>query len=172
MDHFAKLWHGRALSLLTLLALCAGCAPPPPRDSHGADVRTITESEVLWVRHWSTRDAERIVAHYAGDATLMAPNLAPAIGREAIRETVKQFVRDGSFALTFEVSRVEVAKSGDFGYVQGTYTLVTTSLATGKPFTDQGTYLRVYRKQWDGAWKVLLDMRASSLTEASPLVGE
>src|ERR1019366_8593946 len=77
-----------------------GLRPPQPRDTHAADVRTITEGEVLCVRHWSTRDAERIVARYAEDATVMAPNMAPAVGREAIREMVKQLVRDGNFALT------------------------------------------------------------------------
>src|ERR1019366_5765524 len=51
MDHPAKLLCGRALCLLVLLAVCAGCAPPQPRDHHAADVRTITEGEVLWVRH-------------------------------------------------------------------------------------------------------------------------
>jgi ketosteroid isomerase-like protein len=81
---------------------------------------------------------------------------------------VKQLVRDGNFAFTFEVGRVELARSVDFGYVQGSYTMVTTDWSTKKPLTDQGTYLRVYRKQLDGAWSVLLDMRASSLT-ASPV---
>jgi ketosteroid isomerase-like protein len=170
MDHLAKLRCRKVLSLLTLLAVCAGCAPPPPRDTHSADVRTITEGEMLWVRPWTIRDAERIVARYAEDATVMAPNMAPAIGREAILEMVKELVRDGNFALTFEVGRVEVARSGDLGYVEGSYTLVATAAATRKPFTDRGTYLRVYRKQLDGAWKVLLDMRASSLAAASPLV--
>jgi uncharacterized protein (TIGR02246 family) len=126
---------------------------------------------VLWVRHWSTRDAERIVARYAEDATVMAPNTTPAIGREAIREIIKQFVRDGNFAVTFEVLHVEVARSGDLGYAEGSYTLVTTNLATKQPLTDRGTYLRVYRKQLDGAWKVLRDMRTSSLTASSPLLG-
>ena len=67
---------------------------------------------------------------------------------------VKQFVRDGNFAFTFEATRVEVARSGDYGYVQGSYTLTMTDAATKKPFTDRGSYLRIYRKQLDGAWKV------------------
>ena len=158
--------------LATLLLVGAACTPPPPHDTHDADVRTIAEGEALWVGHWSTRDAERILARYAEDATVMTPNMAPAFGREAIRELVKQFVRDGNFALTFEVARVEVARSGDLGYVQGSYTLVTTGLATKKPVTDRGTYLRVYRKQLDGSWKVLHDMRASNLPAAPPATGQ
>jgi uncharacterized protein (TIGR02246 family) len=172
MDHLAELRYRTALFLLTLLALYAGCTPPPPRDTHDADVRTITEGEVLWVRDWSTRDAERIVARYADDATVLAPNMAPATGREAIREMVRQFARDGNFAFSFEAARVEVARSGDLGFVLGSYTLVATDLGTKKPVTDQGTYLRVYRKQLDGSWKVLQDTRASRLPAASPLVDQ
>jgi ketosteroid isomerase-like protein len=88
-----------------------GLRATQPRDPPAADVRTITEGEVLWVGHWSTRDAERIVTRYAEDATMMSPNMAPAIGREAIREMVKQLVRDGNFALTFDVPRSLTASS-------------------------------------------------------------
>jgi ketosteroid isomerase-like protein len=160
MDNIASV---PAFLLLTLLATGTGCKPPPPRDTHDADVRSITEGEVLWVRHWSTRDAERIVAHYSEDAAVMAPNMAPAIGREAILEMVKQLVRDGEFAFTFEAARVDVARSGDYGYVQGSYTLTMTDLSTKKPVTDRGSYLRIYRKQPDGAWKVVQEIRAGGL---------
>ena len=168
MDRCSKRWYGTALFPIVLLGACTGCTPPPPRDTRSAEVRTIEESEASWVRHWSTRDAERIVAHYAEDATVMAPNMDPAVGREAIREMVKELVRDGNFALTFEAARVELAGSVDFGYVQGSYTLMVTDPSTKKPATDRGTYLRVYRKQMNGAWSVLLDMRASSLPASTP----
>jgi uncharacterized protein (TIGR02246 family) len=163
MYYLSQSRYRRAACLLTMLTLSTGCTSPPPRDTHDADVRSITEGELLWVRHWSTRDAERIVSHFAEDAAVMAPNTAPAIGREAIREMVRQFVRDGEFAFTFETARVEVAKSGDYGYVEGSYTLTMTNVATKKPFTDQGSFLRIYRKQADGAWKVVQEMRTSHL---------
>jgi ketosteroid isomerase-like protein len=67
---------------------------------------------------------------------MMAPNSAPANGREAIREVVKQYVRDGNFAFNFEAKAVEVARSGDYGYVQRSYT-PGTDAATKLPFTDR-----------------------------------
>jgi ketosteroid isomerase-like protein len=76
---------------------------------------------------------------------------------------VKQYVRDGNFAFSFEATAVEVARSGDYGYVQGSYSLTTTDAATKQPFTDRGSYLRIYRKQLNGAWKVSREMRASIL---------
>ena len=163
MIQIARIRYGVGVFLL----FSAACSPPPPRDTHDADVRSITESEVLWVRHWRLRDAERILSHYSEDATLSIPNMPPAVGREAIRETVKEIVRDGNLTFTFEPQRVEVAKSGDYGYAEGPYSLTMTDLVNKKAATDQGTFLRVYRKQLDGGWRVLRDMRASRLASGA-----
>ncbi len=162
MANTLRVRYRSVVLLLTVISLGTSCAPPPPRDTHDADVRSITEGEALWVRDWRTRDTEGIVARYADEAVMMAPNSAPAIGREAIREMVKEDVRDGNFAFNFEAKSVEVARSGDYGYVQGSYTLTMTDAATKKPVTDQGNYLRIYRKQLNGAWKVSREMRANS----------
>jgi len=149
--------------LLILLAVWTACTPPAPHNTYGADVRSITETEASWLRPWTTRDVERIVSYYEEDATLMAPNMAPLVGQEPIREMVQQIVRDGNFAFAFEAARVEAARSGDYGFAQGSYALTMTHPATKQPFTDRGTYLRIYRKQTDGAWKVVQDIRASRL---------
>jgi ketosteroid isomerase-like protein len=169
MGYAAQVGDWKPMVLLALLAVGTGCPPLPPRNTHDADVRSITEGEALWVRPWSARDVEGIVAPYTNDAMVMAPNTVPVIGREAIREMVKQIVRDGNFALTFETARVDVAKSCDYGFAQGSYILTMTDQTTKKPYTDRGSYLRIYRKQLDGAWKVSREMRASSLPAGSGL---
>ena len=167
MNSIARVQFGVGVFLL----FSAGCTPPPPRDTHDSDLRSITEAEVLWVRHWRLRDAERIISHYSEDATLSLPNAPPAVGREAIKEAIKEIVRDGNLAFTFEAQRVEVAKSGDYGYAEGTYSLTMTDLASKKAVTDKGTFLRVYRKQLNGVWRVLQDMRSSRLP-GGPVIEE
>ncbi|MEO8595301.1 MAG: DUF4440 domain-containing protein [Candidatus Solibacter sp.] len=159
MTFSSKVQLGFGVFLLAFV----GCTPPPARNTHDADVRSIAEAEVLWVRHWRLHDAERVMSHYAEDATLMLPNQPPALGREAIREAFKEIVRDGNFSFTFDAARVEVARSGDYGYVQGSYALRMTDFATKKAVSDEGSFLRVYRKQLDGAWRVVQDTRASRL---------
>ena len=57
---------------------------------------------------------------------------------------------------------VEVARSGDLAYVTGTYELSETD-AKGKPMTDKGKYLEVWKKQVDGNWKCVIDMFNSDL---------
>jgi ketosteroid isomerase-like protein len=168
MENAANSRYGSAVFLLTLFAAQTGCAPPPPRDSRDADIRTIREGEILWVRHWGTRDAERIVAHYAEAAALMLPDMPPAIGREAIREMVGKMVQDANLALSFEPLRVDAAKSGDLGFSQGAYQLTTTDPATKRPFTDKGAYITIYRKQLDGSWKAEQSIFTSSLPASLP----
>ncbi len=128
-----------AALFITIPILLAACqSAPAPRNTHDADVRSIKEGELLWVRNWSLRDVDRILSHYSEDAVWMGPHLPFANGREAIRELVQRLVQDGSLAITFEPSRVEVARSGEFGYSQGTYTMTLTDPVTKRAVTDQG----------------------------------
>ncbi len=152
--------------LAATLVILAGCtSAPPPRDSRDSDVRTIKESELLWVNHWSTRDAERIVSHYAEDAIWMAPHFPLAIGREAIRQIVRQLVQDDHLSITFETSRVDTARSGEMGYSQGAYTMTLTDPVTKKAVTDAGSYIRIYRRSLDGSWRTIQEINTSSPTQ-------
>jgi periplasmic protein TonB len=51
---------------------------------------------------------------------------------------------------------VELSKSGDLGYVRGSYDASYT--AAGTHVREHGKYLTVWKKQLDGTWKVAVDM--------------
>jgi uncharacterized protein (TIGR02246 family) len=157
----------RTLSTLsvTLLLLTSCNSAPQKRDTHDADVRTIKDGELLWVRHWSTRDADRIVSHYAEDAIWMGPHFPFANGREAIREIVKQLVQDANLSVTFEATRVDTARGGEFGYSQGTYSMTLTDPVTKKEVTDDGYFIRIYRRSLDGSWRAVQEINTSSPTQ-------
>jgi ketosteroid isomerase-like protein len=63
-----------------------------------------------------------------------------------------------NFSLTFASDKVDVAKSGDFGYSQGSFTQTWTGPKTKKVLTVKGKYVRVYKKQADGSWKVVAEI--------------
>lgn len=52
---------------------------------------------------------------------------------------------------------VEVARSGDLAWEHGIYEFATSD-KTGKTATENGTYVTVWKKQRDGAWKVVGDI--------------
>ncbi|MGA2268830.1 MAG: DUF4440 domain-containing protein [Bryobacteraceae bacterium] len=148
---------------LLLLGFTVACTQAPPPDTHDADVQALKDTEAAWAKVMAAKDFEKSMSYYADDASLLMPN-APAInGKDAIRTAFKPMFDDPNFSLPFQGSRIEVAKSGDLGYTQGTYTLTVTDPKTKKPVTDKGKYLTAYKKQADGTWKAVADMISSDV---------
>jgi ketosteroid isomerase-like protein len=95
--------------------------------------------------------------YYTDDASLLLADTPLLTGKDAIRGALKPIMSDPNFAVTFGPTKVDVAKSGDLGYTQGTYSLTTSNPKTKAPATEKGKYLTVYRKQTDGTWKSVED---------------
>ena len=137
-------------------------------DTHDADVAAIKAVEAQWVQDFAAKDVDKVASHYTDDATLMPPGMAPAAGKSAILAMDKEQLADPAFVLKFAATRVEVAKSGDLGFTQGTYTMTLTDPVTKQVIDDHGTYLTTYMKQADGSWKAVSDMQASSVAPPAP----
>ena len=73
------------------------------------------------------------------------------------RKLIEPLISDPNFKLSFASDRILVASAGDLATSRGHYTITTTDKATSKPVTSSGTYLTVYKKQGDGAWKAMED---------------
>lgn len=150
--------QARSLMLLSTAALLlAGCsqAPPAMPDTRDADLKALKDTENAWNR--DVKDPDKVAGYYADDAALLIPNQPIVNGREGARQAFKELTSDPNFDLHFESTKSDVAKSGEIGYTQGTYTMTTTDPATKKPVTDKGKYLTVYKKQGDGSWKAVQD---------------
>jgi len=104
------------------------------------------------------------VAHYADDAIVMTPGMPPSSGKDTIRNTMKQMVSDPAMSLKFQSSKVEVAKSGDVAYTQGSYTMVMTDPQTKQVINDHGKLRHnIIEKQPDGTWKAVADIATSEV---------
>lgn len=142
-----------------LLALAAGCS----NDSSG-DAKTIKARSELWSKAGSVKDSASFATFYAGDATVMLPNEPAIHGMDSIKAVLTPMMQDPNFSLSFTTDKVEV--SGILAYTQGTVSLRTTG-RDGKPSSDTGKYLTVWKKQSDGSWKAIEDIFNSDL----PLTG-
>jgi uncharacterized protein (TIGR02246 family) len=136
--------------------------------SHDADVKAVQDNEAQWNLDWAAKDQDKIVAHYADDAILMVPGTPSTSGREAIRTALKPMVSDPALSLKFHATTVEVAKSGDVAYTQGSYTLTVTDPQTKQIVNDHGSYVTTYRKQPDGTWKAVADIATSEVPPPAP----
>jgi len=59
-----------------------------------------------------------------------------------------------------------VAKSGELGYLYGTYSLAIKDLKGGPPIHDAGKLVEIWKKQADGKWKCIVDTYNSDLPVA------
>ena len=148
-----------------LLMALAGCssAPPAPTVDLAAEEAKIREAEATDMKSWAAKDVDKILAFYADDATLMTPGVPAMKGKDAMRPVLKTMMADPNLKLDFSAQRVEVAKSGDVAFSQGTYQMVVTDPKTKKPVTDKGSYVTGYKKQADGSWKAVSDINESEV---------
>lgn len=156
-----------ALLGVAVIALMA-TACNKPADTHDADVQAIKDTEAQWNRDWQAKATDKIAEHYADDAMQITPGMAPIQGKEAIAGALKQMTADPAIALTFKPSRVEVAKSGDLAYTEGSYQLTVTDPVSKQVVHDHGNYVTTYRKAADGTWKAVLDITASEVPPPAP----
>lgn len=149
-----------AFCVVGLSILVSACSetPAPAADTSAADQKAIKDGEIIWAADYASRDPDKLVAHYADDATLLIPDEPLMSGKDAIRAGIQPMLADKNFALTFTTSTVGVSKSGDLGYSQGTYSMTMTNPKTKKPVTEHGKYVTVYKKQADGSWKAIEDI--------------
>jgi ketosteroid isomerase-like protein len=83
----------------------------------------------------------------------------PIVGREAIYNDLKE--GEHEYTIDWEPQDAEVAKSGEMGWIWGTWTLY--AFAGDKNIKIlHGKYLDVWKKQEDGSWKLFLDMGNTS----------
>jgi len=99
----------------------------------------------------------------------MAPGMDAMAGKNSIQTVMQRMVADPAMSLKFEATVVDVAKSGDLGYTQGTYTMTMTDPGTKQPVHDHGSYVTVFRKQADGGWKAVSDIATSAVMAGAPL---
>ncbi len=158
----------KAFAVLCAATLVAATLTACQSTSHDADMIAVKDTEIQWNQDWASRDLDKIVAHYADDAVLMVPGGPSSNGKAAIREGIKPMAADPATALKFIASRVEIAKSGDVAWTQGTYTLTLTDPQTKQVIHDHGSYVTTYRKQPDDSWKCVADIATSEVPPPAP----
>ena len=152
---------------LALVLLASGCNQQAPPDTRAADESTIRELEAQWARTAAAHDLEGCVLYYSDDASILPPNSPIASGKQAIRAVWASVLGPGA-SLSWQVSRLEVSRSGDLAYAMGVYQFVQKD-PQGKTVTDQGKTVEVWKKQANGKWKTVVDIFNSDLPPSAPL---
>ena len=92
------------------------------------------------------------LSYAADDIRFYRKNAFPALGKEALRVALA----DETGALACQPTAADVSASGDLGYTYGTCES-RNSDATER-IVERSSFVRIWRKQPDGGWKVVLDI--------------
>ena len=125
--------------------------------------QALRDADAQWSAAAGAKDLDKTVSNYSNDAIVMPPNASAATTREAIRKVWQDLLASPGLIISWKATKVEVAKSGDIGFVSGTYEVTMNDVVTGKPVNDRGKYVEVWEKQADGKWKCGADIWNSDL---------
>jgi ketosteroid isomerase-like protein len=149
--------------LVVLASLAAGCGGHNPRAAR---------EELLAVdEHLAAEVAEQGISvferYYAEDAVEL-PSFEPIIeGKSAILDFYRPYSNNPSFKLTWKPTRAEVSEDGGLGFTYGHYQ-ATTADDQGNLVTRAGKYITIWRREYDGGWKIILDGGSPDQREAPP----
>jgi ketosteroid isomerase-like protein len=92
------------------------------------------------------------VAHsFSERGVRIPPNEEPHEGREAIERWL-----GGIEELTsYELTRDTVDGADGIAYVRGRYAITLRPIGAPVPISDQGDFLEIWRKEPDGAWRII-----------------
>jgi len=151
-----------------LTVLSFGCTrQQTPPDTGAAQETAVRQADLAWSKAMTDKQLDATVAYYADEASIFPPNAPTATGKNAIRHVWAQFFAMPGFLVTCHPVKTEASRSGDIGYTQGPYELAFND-AKGNTVKDRGKYLAVWKKQSDGAWRVVADIFNSDLPQAPP----
>ena len=123
---------------LIVLPIAVVCNFPPTLQGAGADEKAVRDADEAWSKAAGSKDVDKTVAFYADDAVVMPPNAERATTKEAIRKIWKDLLTDAK--VSWKATKVEVAKSGDIGFISGTYEVAMNDVVTGKPVNGRTVY--------------------------------
>jgi ketosteroid isomerase-like protein len=153
------------LFLIPSAFVATSCAPSATGDSRSADASAIQGLDEQWSATAARSDLAGTVGFYADDAVLLPPNAPIAKDQKSIRESWAGLL-GANTAVSWKVSKVDVAKSGELGYLYGTYSLSIQDPKGGPTVRDTGKLVEIWKKQADGKWKCIVDTYNSDLPAA------
>ena len=152
----------RTVLMLTLAFFCCASCKNEPPDTRALAERAIREADAATLKAAQSNEVDGAVANYADDADWLPPNAPMVHGKTAIRAGWAKLIGNPGFTIDWQINKVEVARSSDLAYTIYTYQMALDG-ANGKPIIDQGKDMAVWKKQPDGAWKMVADTFNSDL---------
>jgi uncharacterized protein (TIGR02246 family) len=131
--------------------------PDSPTTTALAEARkAIDNGNAQWVDAWEKADASLLAGLFAPDGVLLGRNGKVFKGPQQILERQKTAMESAGRGVKAIVTTVDLWLDGDTAYETGKYSYKYQE--KGKPVTEDGRYVTVWKRQSDGSWKIIMDM--------------
>lgn len=138
------------LSVIPLVLLSAACGSTSTSDP-AADRQAIAAVSAQFQAAENAGNVEQMVPLFADDLVILSPNAPELSGADRIAAAMRAFHE--AFTVQVEYTSQEIVAFGDWGFDRGTEHFTLTPKSGGAPFSVNGKYLWLYRRQPDGSWK-------------------
>jgi ketosteroid isomerase-like protein len=147
---------GSAWILAALLAVGSMNMRAQRPDPNRAAVAAIMKADADFNQAVADRDLKRFLSFVHESATFNGGTPDEIHGRDGVAKDWAQYFQASGPRLTWKPTKGEILGQGDLGYTVGSWELRGLP-AGGQPAVTRGNYLTVWRKQADGAWRVVFD---------------
>ena len=144
----------RLTALLLFPLIAAACAPAVDVEADRVAIEAMRAAEGVAV---AAGDVDAMMALYADDIVIMAPNEPMASGVDAAREWGNEFF--GMFSATVSsYTSDDIVIMGDVAIERYSGLFTVTPKAGGDAMAETIKGIHVYRRQADGSWKMTHDV--------------
>lgn len=102
-------------------------------------------------------DAAALMEELTDDVVFYPPGQEPARGKAAVRAWYEGAIAEATTDAV-EVPDRAVVVAGEHGIEQGRYVWTLSPAGGGDPFTATGHFIAIWRRDSDGAWRVISDI--------------
>ena len=156
-----QLFLGAIIVLLTARPAFSQTKNPSPVPEVTSEIfaeakRAIDKSNAEWIEAWEKGDPERIAAIFTDDAVMLSQGGRVFKGRQQILERQKAAMQSVTRPVKVSLVTVKIWLDGTTAYETGKYKYEYAE--KGKPITEEGRYVTMWKRQSDGLWKLSMDM--------------
>lgn len=150
-----------AVAGLVFVGFAAGA--PEPADER----EQLLAADRAFDQATAEKGIEGWVSSFAPNGSMLPGDEPPVTGPDAIRQFMGPTLTQPNSSLRWQPTHAEVLIPGVLGMTTGRWELRSLD-AEGKPRRRTGTYVTIWKKQPDGAWKVVFDTGSPDPPAAKP----
>lgn len=117
----------------------------------------LEQADRVFAADSASRGADAWADAFVPDGVLWTRNSGRVEGREAIRAAMSPVFAGGESGLEWQPTASGMSPRGDLGFTVGRYRLTRLRDGGEADTLQSGTYVSIWRRQKDGAWRVVFD---------------